>query len=86
MDYNKLMEDMRLKKSKDLTEIESKKANDIIGALGKDTLIAMANAGVENQAKMLEGLGLKGYLMTDGKTPVNLFSAAGGLLGNMGSH
>jgi len=44
--------------------------------------MALSNAGLENQAKMLEGLGLKGYLLTDGNTPINLFSAAGGLLGN----
>jgi len=42
----------------------------------------MANAGIENQVRMLEGLGLKGYLLTDGNTPINLFSAAGGMLGN----
>jgi len=41
----------------------------------------MANAGLATQAKMLEGLGLKGYLLTDGETPINLFSAAGGMLG-----
>jgi len=31
---------------------------------------------LDTQVKLLEGLGLKGYLMTDGKTPINLFNAA----------
>lgn len=30
---------------------------------------------------MLEGLGLKGYMLTDGASPVNLFNAASNLLG-----
>jgi len=32
---------------------------------------------------MLGGLGLKGYVLMDSKNPVNLFTAASGLLGNM---
>lgn len=36
---------------------------------------------MENKVKMLEGLGLKGYLLTDGSAPVNLLNAADGLLG-----
>ncbi len=35
------------------------------------------------QAKLLEGLGLKGYLMMDSKNPVNLFSAASGMMAGM---
>ena len=30
---------------------------------------------------MLEGLGLKGYLLTDGESPVNLFNAANQMVG-----
>ena len=30
---------------------------------------------------LLKALGLKGYLLTDGKSPVNLFDAANGLIG-----
>jgi hypothetical protein len=32
------------------------------------------------QSKMLKSLGLKGYLMTDGRSPVNLFDTAHGLV------
>jgi len=37
-------------------------------------------AGPELKAKLLKGLGLTGYLVTDGKNPVNLFNTANGIL------
>ena len=30
------------------------------------------------KAKLLQGLGLKGYLVSDGKNPINLFNTANG--------
>jgi len=40
----------------------------------------MARAGPEMQAKLLQGLGLKGFLVTDGKNPINLFNTAQGMI------
>lgn len=40
----------------------------------------MAKAGPESQAKLLKGLGLQGYMVSDGKNPINLFSTAFGML------
>ena len=54
-----------------------------INAIGQKTLVEMARAGPETQAKLLQGLGLKGFMIVDGKHPVNLFNTANGLLGNM---
>jgi len=34
------------------------------------------------KAKLLKGLGLTGYLVTDGKNPINLFNTASGMLGD----
>lgn len=82
IEHELAMEQENISNSKAQTQIDSDKLKQIIGSLGKDTLVAMANAGIENQVRMLEGLGLKGYLLTDGNTPINLFSAAGGMLGN----
>jgi major vault protein len=42
----------------------------------------MARAGPETKARMLKGLGLKGYLVSDGKNPINLFNTANGLMGS----
>ena len=48
--------------------------------VGRETIAAMARAGPEMQAKLLQGLGLKGFLVTDGKNPINLFNAAQGMV------
>lgn len=45
----------------------------------------MAKAGPEFQAKMLKGLGLKGFMVMDGKHPVNLFNTAMGMVGQAGA-
>ena len=50
-------------------------------AIGPNTLVEMARAGPEAQAKLLGGLGLQGYLVTDGKSPINLLTTAQGLVG-----
>jgi major vault protein len=81
IEHEKKMSDLKITKMKSLAEIESKKFEDIVGSIGQDTLVAIANSGLESQVKLLEGLGLKGYLLTDGKTPVNLFNAANNLVG-----
>ena len=49
--------------------------------MGQETIIAMARAGPENQAKLLKGLGLEGFMIMDGKNPVNLFNTANGMVG-----
>lgn len=53
-------------------------------SIGKDTIVAMAKAGPEMQAKLLKGLGLKGYCIMDGKNPINLFNTAKGLVNGGG--
>lgn len=37
--------------------------------------------GFVSQVKMLQALGLKSTLITDGSSPINLFTTASGLLG-----
>jgi major vault protein len=72
---------LELKKSKALSEIETNKFKMLVSAIGPSTIQAIAKAGPEMQAKLLGGLGLKGYLMTDGNSPINLFNAAKGMVG-----
>jgi len=52
-----------------------------VEAIKPETIVAMAKAGPETQAKLLKGLGLQGYMIVDGKHSVNLMGAANGLLG-----
>ncbi|GLE10741.1 hypothetical protein PINS_up022981 [Pythium insidiosum] len=60
--------------------IEAEKFQQMVSSIGKETLVEMARVGPENQVRMLEALGLNGYLITDGKSPVNLVGTAGGLI------
>jgi len=45
--------------------------------------LAISKAGPEMQAKLLKGLGLKGFLISDGKNPINLFNTANGMISNV---
>jgi major vault protein len=83
VDHKKAVYDLEIKKSNDLAEIEVRKFKEVVGAIGKNTIVAMARAGPETQAKMLKGLGLKGFLISDGKNPINLFNTANGILGSL---
>jgi len=52
-----------------------------VTAIGPDTIKSIARSGPEMQAKLLKGLGLKGFIISDGKNPINLFNAAQGMIG-----
>ena len=64
-----------------LAEIEIAKFQNMMDALGKETIISMAKSGPESQAKLLQGLGLQGFMIVDGKNPVNLMGIAQGIIG-----
>lgn len=55
----------------------------MVDAIGKETIVSISKAGPELKAKMLKGLGLKGFLVTDGKNPINLFNTANGMMGDI---
>jgi len=75
---------LEIKKAKELSKIESEKFEKIIQAIGPETIIAMSRAGPEYQVELLKGLGLSGFIMTDGNNPINLFNSASGLIGQGG--
>jgi len=79
--HQKSMDDLEIQKSKQLSAIDAKKFRDVVHAIGPDTLKSMAEAGPATQAKLLQGLGLKSFMITDGNSPINLFNTASGLLG-----
>ena len=68
-----------------LAAIEVEKFKETINAIGKKTIVEMARAGPEMQAKLLKGLGLNGYMIVDGKHPLNLFNTAKGMVGAEGN-
>jgi len=79
----KKLHELEITKARELAAIESKKFSQIVEAIGADTIEAMAKAGPLMQAKLLKGLGLQGFLITDGNNPINLFNTANNLVGNV---
>jgi major vault protein len=78
--HSKAMTELEINTQKELAAIEAEKFKKTIESLGKETLVAMAKAGPEAQAKLLSGLGLKGYMIIDAKNPINLFNTAQGMI------
>jgi len=81
IEHQKSLNDLELAKARELSEIEAKKFKDLVNSIGANTIKVIAQAGPEMQAKLLSGLGLKSFMITDGKSPINLFNTANGLVG-----
>jgi major vault protein len=75
---------LEIAKNEQLSSIEAGKFQALVKAISPQTIRAIASSGPEMQARLLKGLGLKGYLLTDGNSPVNLFNAAKGMVGQGG--
>lgn len=78
MDQNEI----EINKSKELSSIEVDKFEKMISAIGTETIKSIATAGPDHQVKLLRSLGIQSTIFTDGKSPINLFNAAQGLIGN----
>eukprot|EP00759_Apiculatamorpha_spiralis_P039192 PhF_6_TR38091/c5_g1_i1/m.56820/K17266/MVP; major vault protein len=83
LDYKEALDNLEVTKAEELAQIEANKFQHTIEAVGKGTIKAMATAGPALQARLLKGLGLQGYLVTDGSNPINLFNTAKGLTAPM---
>lgn len=81
LEHKKNMSILEISKSKELSLIETKKFQEMVDSIGRETIAEMAKAGPELQAQLLQGLGLQGFLMTDGTNPINLFNTADNLVG-----
>ncbi|XP_055050311.2 major vault protein [Misgurnus anguillicaudatus] len=81
LNYKKEMDRLEVEKQQKLVEMESLRFSKLVESLGTETLKEMARAGPELQVKLLQSLGLKSTLITDGTSPINLFSTASGFLG-----
>jgi major vault protein len=80
IEHKKAMAELEVNKARELAAIESKKFEEIVDAIGAETIKKIAQAGPEMQAKLLQGLGLKSLMITDGSSPINLFNTASGLI------
>jgi len=84
IEHKRALNNLEINKAKELSEIESEKFESIVQAMGPETLKSIASAGPDLQLKLLQGLGLKSFLITDGNSPINLFNTAKGLIGGIG--
>jgi major vault protein len=80
--HNKAVNDLEIKKARDLAQVEASKFKAIVEAIGAETLEAISRAEGETQARLLESLNLKTNMITDGNSPINLFTTANGLIAN----
>jgi len=74
INHQKDLDLLEITRAKDLAEIESEKFKNIVDAIGAGTLAAIAQAGPDMQVKLLSGLGLKSFALTDANSPLNLFN------------
>lgn len=83
LEHQQALTTLEIQKAERMTAIRTEEFKNRVAAIGAETLQAMASAGPTLQAKLLEGLGLKSMLITDGHHPINLFGTAEGLLGKL---
>jgi len=83
LDFIKQSNALEVEKAAKMADVEQARFASMVQAIGADTLQAIAVSGPETQAKLLGSLGIKSTLITDGKSPINLFQTATGLLGDM---
>lgn len=80
LQHQKAINALEIDRKQKEAAMESEKFKAMVDAIGSDTIEAIACAGPEMQARLLEGLGLQGFLVTDGNSPINLFNTANGLI------
>jgi len=78
--HKQALVNLEVDKAKEIAEIEAVKFKEMVDAIGSKTIEAMAKAGPEKRAQLLQSLGLSSVMITDGNSPINLFNTANGLI------
>ena len=81
-EHQQALHKLELAKAKRLAEIETAKFDEIIKAVGQETIIAMASGSLDAKAGLLKGLGLSSVVVTDSNSPINLFGLSNSLIKN----
>ena len=79
-EFAKELKRIQVKKSQRSAKIETSKFSSMINAIGAETIESIAQAGPEMQGKLLKSLGLQGFMITDGNSPINLFNFSNNLV------
>ncbi len=85
LEHQKQMSLLKILKTEELAKVESGKFKSVMDSIGQQTLVDIARAGPETQSNMLSSLGLQGYMLMDSKNPINLFTAANGMVSGAGA-
>jgi len=80
LSYTRIINELEVAKARQLAEIELAKSSNLINCIGSDTIETIAHAGAIAKMGLLQGLGIRSTLITDGKTPINLYQAPGGAI------
>lgn len=83
--HQQTLNTLEIAKAEGMAQITSTEFRQKVEAIGAETLKAIAQAGPEMQARLLEGLGIQSVLITDGRNPINLFGTANGLISPLSS-
>lgn len=78
--HQQSLSNLEIAKAERMAHIKTEEYRQKVEAIGPQTIQAIAQAGPEMQARLLEALGIQSVLITDGKNPINLFGAANGLI------
>ncbi|KAA3670135.1 uncharacterized protein DEA37_0011443, partial [Paragonimus westermani] len=74
---------LELKMLQTQAQLEATRFSRMVEAISQRTLGMMASAGAKHDVQMLQALGLHSTLITDGSAPINLFTTATGLIGQL---
>jgi len=81
IEHQRALNNLEIKKARDLAKIEADKFKNIIEAVGAEIIETVATAKPNLQVELLQSLGLKSFMVTDGNSPINLFHTAQALIG-----
>ena len=82
LEYVAAQDKQHIYKNGEINAQEIRKFQEMVTSIGSGAIVSMATAGKEHQVKMLEALGVKSTLITDGSSPINLLGTAAGLIGS----
>jgi major vault protein len=70
--------DLLIAKARQDAEIDTDTTKSMVEAIGVATVQNIARAGLDMQQQLIKSLGIQSFLITDGKSPINLINGAAG--------
>jgi len=74
VEHQRSLNGLEISRARELASIEAEKFSSLVTAIGPKTLQRVAQSGPETQQRLLKALGIRNLTITDGSTPINIFS------------